>query len=213
MVGKIEFDTKTISEIFKDLKIYLHSLQLIWLKIFPYWHKFGVYSIQKYHSHLNLHSNDFSLQASNHDVVLKLLEEINPSKAVGIDNIGGKFLKDGAPILAEPITKLCNLSIRLSTFPKKWKIAKLKPLYKKGPKLESKNYRPISLLLLVSKTFEKIIHVQTQSFLDENNILYKFQSGFRQNLSTNTSLSNLNDKILHGFDEGLFTEWFSLIYK
>ena len=76
--------------------------------------------------------NFFSLQATNHDVVLKLLEEINPSKAVGIDNIGGKFLKDGAPILAEPITKLCNLSIRLLKFPEKCKIGKLKPLDKKG---------------------------------------------------------------------------------
>ena len=56
---------------------------------------------------------------------------------------------------------------------------------------------------MVSKIFEKIVHIQTQSFLDENNILYKFQSGFRQNYSTDTSLSYLNDKILRGFDEGM----------
>ena len=70
---------------------------------------------------------------------------------------------------------------------------------------EAENYRPISLLPLVSKIFEKIIHIQTQNFLDVNKILYKFQSGFRQNHSTDTSLSYLNDKILRGFDEGLFT--------
>ena len=102
-------------------------------------------------------------------------------------------------------TKLCNLSIRLSKFPSKYKIAKLKPLYKKGSKLEAKDYKPISLLPLVSKIFEKIIHIQTQNVLDVNNILYKFQSGFRQNHPTGTSLSYLNDKILRGFDEGLFT--------
>ena len=107
--------------------------------------------------------------------------------------------------MKDPITKLCNLSISLSKFPKQCKIAKLKPQYKKGSKLEAKNYRPISLLPFVSKIFEKVIHTQTQSFLDENKILYKFQSGFRQNHSTDTSLSYLNDKILRGFDEGLFT--------
>ncbi len=163
-------------------------------------------SVGRYYSHLNLKNRHFSLKATTSTVVLKLLEEINPSKAVGIDNIGGKFLKDGATILADPITKLLNLSIKLSKFPQKCKIAKLIPIYKnKGSKVETQNYRPISLLPLVSKIFEKIIHTKTQQFLDENDILYKFQSGFRQNHSTDTSLSYLNDKILHGFDNGCFT--------
>ena len=74
-------------------------------------------------------------------------------------------------ILAEPIRDIFNLSVKLSTFPDKCKVAKLKPLYKKGSKLDPKNYRPISLLPLISKIFEKIIHTQTQIFLDENNIL------------------------------------------
>ena len=54
------------------------------------------------------------------------------------------------------------------------KIAKLKPLYKKGSKLKPENYRPISLLPIISKVFAKIIHSQTQLYLDDNNILYKF---------------------------------------
>ena len=90
-------------------------------------------------------------------------------------------------------------------FPEKCKIAKLKPLFKKGNKLEPKNYRPISLLPLVSKIIEKIIHSQTQAYLDSNKILYKFQSGFRSNHSSDTSLSYLNDRLFQGFDKGLFT--------
>ena len=85
------------------------------------------------------------------------------------------------------LTTLCNLSISLSKFPSKCKIAKLKPLYKKRSKLEAKIYRPISLFPLVSKIFEKIIHLQTQNFLDVNKIQYKFQSGFQQNHSTDKS--------------------------
>ena len=90
---------------------------------------------------------------------------------MGIDGINGIFVKDGAIILAAPIRDLFDLSIKFSTFPDNCKVAKLKPLYKKGSKLDPKNYRPISLLPLISKIFEKIIHTQTQIFLDENNIL------------------------------------------
>ena len=83
---------------------------------------------------------------------------------MGIDNLAGKFLKEGASVLASPITDLCNLSISLSSFPDDCKIAKLKPLYKKEAKTKPKNYRPISLLPLISKVIEKVIHNQTQNF-------------------------------------------------
>ena len=141
--GKIVSDTKSICDIFKD---FFANLSSNLVKNLPSpTNIFGMDSIQNYYSHLNLQNKQFFLKPTTKEVVLKLLEEINPSKAVGIDNIGGKFLKDGAPILADPITSLCNLSIRLSKFLRKCKIAKLKPLYKKGSKLEAKNYRPISL--------------------------------------------------------------------
>ena len=64
--------------------------------------------------------------------------------------------------------QLCNLSITLSAFPDKCKLAKLKPLFKKGSKTEPKNDRPISLLPLVSKIIDKVIHVRTQAFLTEH---------------------------------------------
>ena len=79
------------------------------------------------------------------------MEKINPNKAVGIDNHSRRFLRDGAKVLAKSITELFNLLIAC-------KIANLKPLYKKGPKLEPKNYRPISLLPIVSKNFAGIIY-------------------------------------------------------
>ena len=137
--------------------------------------------------------------------ILKLLKQLNAAKSAGIDNLTGKFLKEGAPVLASPITDLVNLSISLSLFPDDCKIAKLKPLYKKEAKTKPKNYRPISLLPLLSKIIERIIHNQTQEFLDKNNILYKYQSGFRKHHSTDTCLSYLTDKVKIGFEEGLLT--------
>ena len=129
--------------------------------------------------------------------VLKLLEEMNPSKSAEIDSLAGMFLNNGAPVLAAPISDLCNLSISLFLFPDECKIAKVKPLYKKEAKIKPKNYRPISLLPLISKVFEKIIHNQTQKFLDKNKILYSYKPGFRKYYSTDTCLCYFTHQCSH----------------
>ena len=116
------------------------------------------------------------------------MKGLNSSKAAGIDNLSGKFLKDGSDILARLISQLCILSIKLSSFPRSCNIAKVKPLFKKGSKTDSQNYLPISLLPILSKIIERIIHDQTQEVLSKNKILYRFQSGFHKNYSTNTCL-------------------------
>ena len=93
----------------------------------------------------------------------------------------------------------------MGSFPESCKIVKLKPLFKKGSKTNPSNYRPISLLPLISKIIEKLIHEQTSSFLSNNEILYNYQSGFRKNHSTDSCLTFLPDKILKGFDKDLMT--------
>ena len=140
--------------------------------------------------------------------ILKLLKQLNPVKSAGIDNLTGKFLKEGAPVLASPITDLVNLSISLSLFLDDCKIAKLKPLYKKEAKTKPKNYRPISVLPLLSKIIERIIHNQTQEFLDKNNILYKYQSGFRKHHSTDTCLFTLLIKLKLALRKDYSQVWF-----
>ena len=57
---------------------------------------------------------------------------MDENKAAGLDNLSGKFLKDGAIILAKPLSQISNLFIKYSTFPNDCKIAKLKPLFKRG---------------------------------------------------------------------------------
>ena len=109
------------------------------------------------------------------NITKKLLCCLDVSKAPGVDEIPSRFLKDGAEILAKPISDIINLSIKLSTFPDKCKIAKLIPLFKKGSKTDPKNYRPISLLPFLSKLIEKAIHIQAQEYLDKHGLLYKFE--------------------------------------
>ena len=71
--------------------------------------------------------------------------------------------------------------------------------------MDPSNYGPISLVPLISKIFEKIVVDQMIDYLAQYNILYKYQSSFRTKHSTDLLLSYLNDKILKGFDNGLFT--------
>ena len=137
--------------------------------------------------------------------VLEVLLFIDISKAAVIDKISGRFLKGGANILVKPIAKIFNISISSGLFPSNCKIAKLKPFYKKGSKTNPENFRPISLLPLTSKIIERIVYDQVDNLLLQNNIVYNYQSGFRKNHSNDLCLSFLNDKILKGFDKGLFT--------
>ena len=108
-------------------------------------------------------------------------------------------------LLTEPFSDLCNLSINSEKFPDSCKLAKLRPLYKKGSLTEPCNYRPISLLPLISKVIEIVIHDQTSTLLNSKKLLYTYQSGFRKKHSTDFCLSCLNDKILKGFDKDLMT--------
>ena len=90
------------------------------------------------------------------------MENIEISKAAGIDKLSGMFLKDGAEILSKPITEICNLSISHGIFPNACKDAKLKPIFKKDKKVDPSNYRPISLLPLISKIIDKVVHATRQ---------------------------------------------------
>ena len=133
------------------------------------------------------------------------MQDLKSSKAAGTDKLSGKFLKDGADILAKPVSPFCNLSISWGVFPSACKVVKLKPIFKMGKKTDPSNYRLISLLPVISKIIEKVVHEQTNTFLSDENILYNYQSDFRENHSTNLCLSYLTDKILKGFDEGFLT--------
>ena len=79
--------------------------------------------------------------------------------------------------------------------PDELKSAIVKPLFKKGSRLEVGNYRPVSLLCIISKVLERAIYVQLYDYLKSNQLFYEFQSGFRKSYSTDTCLINLMDHI------------------
>ena len=89
--------------------------------------------------------------------------------------------------------------------PSGFKKARVKPLYKKGSRLDVGNYRPVSILPVMSKILERIVNDQLNCYLKKRNLLYDFQSGFRQGFSTETCLVNLSDSIKTQTVNGNFT--------
>ena len=109
--------------------------------------KFGNKSVEDYHNHMfNLYPKKLTFKTIQTRYISDILKSCDANKAAGIDYLSDRFLKDGADLLTIPITQICNLCIILSHFPKDCKVAKLKPLYKKGTKTDPKDFRPISLL-------------------------------------------------------------------
>ena len=72
-------------------------------------------SVAQYYSHLVL-TKKFDLLSTEKDHVLKILRDIDTSKAAGIDGLPGRFLKGGTDVLAKPVTDICNLSVSLNKF-------------------------------------------------------------------------------------------------
>ena len=90
-------------------------------------------SVAQYYNHLGL-TKKFDLLPTEKDYVLKILRDIDTSRAAGIDRLPGRLLKDGADVLAKPVTDICNLLISLNKFPRAFKLAKVKLIFKKGRK-------------------------------------------------------------------------------
>ena len=93
------------------------------------------------------------------------------------------------------MSELVNLSFETGIFPDVLKIAKVNPLHKKDSKIDHRNYRPISLLSVVSKVFEKLIYKRIYFYLDQKKLIYSKQFGFRGNHSTNYAIISLTEHI------------------
>ena len=130
----------------------------------------------------------------------KIISSLKSKHSTGQDNISTILIKSLKPELIAPITLIVNQMLTTSIFPNSLKIAKVKPLYKKGDANSRDNYRPISLLPSISKILEKIILIQLDEHFTHNNIYFSSQYGFQKKKSTEHALLELTDRILHQMD-------------
>ena len=110
------------------------------------------------------------------------------------------------------LTYIMNLSLKSATVLDDFKLARVLPIYKKGNRNYEGNYRPVSILPVASKVLEKMLYNQRHKYLEQNNLIYAFQSGFQCAHSTDTALTFLADKLRANMDEGLYTGMVTVDY-
>ena len=118
-----------------------------------------------------------------------------------MDGVSARILKIAASAIAPSLAKLINICIARGTFPTAWKEAKVTPIHKQNSKSDKNNYRPISVLPVLSKIFKRHLHNSLSAFLKDNHLLYSLQSAFRRYHSTETALIEIVDRMLLNIDD------------
>ncbi len=150
-------------------------------------------------------NDSFKFHNVSASFVYEQLCSMDNNKSTGLDLFNVKLLKLAAPYVSQSLAHICNLSLNTSKFPDDWKKAKVTPIFKSGDKSNVSNYRPISVLPIISKIIERNVHNQLYAYLCSKNILSDSQSGFRSKHSTTTTLLDVQDYILNNMDKGLAT--------
>ena len=135
-------------------------------------------------------------------------------KATGDDGFSAKLLRIAAPAIADFLCKLINYCIDTQTFPTKWKVGKVTPIYKgQGSHDDKNNYWPITVLPILSKLFEKHICDHLYDFLDKNALRHHLQSRFLKFHSTETALIRLIDQLFFNLDKNRSTGLVFIDYR
>ena len=137
--------------------------------------------------------------------LLKILRKLKGSKAGGYDNIPRSMIKDCAEEITAPLAYLINSCLEESVFPRAEKCAKITPVFKSGNRSSMDNYRPISVLPVLSKVFERVVYNQLYKYLEKNSLLSENQFAFRRNRSTQHPVTYLSDYIRKHMDQGELT--------
>ena len=149
--------------------------------------------------------NSFYLNPTTPSEIESQIKCLKNNKSSGPLSIPTKLFKEFKKSLSKPLSELVNLTFTEGKFPTAIKLGMIVPVYKRGEKSDTNNYRPISLLSNISKIIEKVMYTRLYSFLENNNILYKYQFGFRNNHSTNHALIEITESIREACDNGMFT--------
>ena len=137
--------------------------------------------------------------------VRRLLEKLDARKATGSDGIPGSLLQQCADLLSYSLAVLFCTSLRTGTIPSAFKLASVVPLYKAGDPSVPTNYRPVSLLPIVSKLLERVVQHQLVRHLDLTQALPETQFAFRKKCSTEDALCVLTDNLQKARDSGKTT--------
>ena len=160
-------------------------------------HDLGV-SLPVFPSRTNLKLHNISITLK---MVRKVVMNLDLSKASGPDCIPVVVLKNCELELSSILAELFNKCLKESCFPDSWKVSSVVPVFKNvGERSTAKNYRPVSLLSVVSKVFEKLVNNRIVDDLEKCGLFSDFQYGFRTSGSTADLLTVVSDRIARAFN-------------
>ena len=155
-------------------------------------------------SHLHyLTYNRLSSVRFSQDNIAKIIQNLDPNKAHGHDNISIRKLKICGSSIYKPLEMIFKQCIETGFFPSEWKKASIVPIHKKGDKQTLENYRPVSLLHICGKILERLMFNEMFNFFIENKLISSNQSGFKPGDSCINQLLSITHEIYKSFDVGL----------
>ena len=143
----------------------------------------------------NTFESRFSFTPVDKDYICNQIKLLKTKTSFGHDGLSSKLLKYIDFEIGDVLACIINQSLLTGIFPDSLKLAKVAPVFKKDDPHLTDNYRPISLLPVISKVFEKVVFRQVYDYFNDNNLLYKNQYGFRKKHSTELAGLEFHDKI------------------
>lgn len=171
----------------------------------------SVETINKYNTS-RLGDNFFTFREITENDIFIALKSLK-TNCSGHEGLTRQMINICCPFIVPYLCHIFNSCLASGYFPKSWKKAIVLPLPKVNQPESFSDLRPISLLPVLSKLFEKILHRQMFCFMNNNNLLAKYQSGFRKGYSSVTALLNVQDDILTAVDKGMTTALVLLDYS
>ncbi len=149
--------------------------------------------------------NSLFFRPTDYEEVHKLCASLKAGKSPGYDDIKPDAVKAVKHLIAHPLVHIFNLSMSTGIVPDQFKLAKVIPIFKSGNSDVCNNYRPISVLPVFSKVFERIVHKRLYDFLTHHNLLHSSQFGFRDNFSSYMAVLEAYNTIATNLDKGKHT--------
>ena len=161
--------------------------------------------IDKYRTEYNVPNRElFNFKYVLPEDVINAIDNVS-SKAEGVDGISITMLKMCLPVIVPALCHIFDFSLQHGIFPDIWKRAQVIPIPKLSAPVEPKDYRPVSIICVLAKVFEKIVHKQVSDYASEHNVINNNQSGFRKGHNTTTTLIKVTDEIRQSIDNRKLT--------
>lgn len=150
---------------------------------------------------INNQTNSMFMAPSSPYDIHKIIKNLKNTNSVGVDDISTKIIKAVGEYICHPLSYIINQSIEMGIFPQDLKLTLVKPLFKKENKELMEYYRPIALISIFSKIFEKYYYNELNTYLEKNYILCDEQKGFRRNKTINMAVYEFLKNVMCQMDK------------